>query len=530
MRDEPGGGRIEPAGEALIAAEDVHKQYPGVRALAGVRLELRQGEVHALVGENGAGKSTLIRILSGVSRPDRGMLQWRGKPIKFASPSEARRHGIVAIFQELMIVPDMSVADNVVLGNEPGAGGFYSRREAERRTAAILARLGEGLGIRPHQRAGRLSTAQKQIIEIARALLRRAPVMIMDEPTAALSQQEAQILLRIIRQLRAEGTAILFVSHRLDEVRSIADRITVLRGGARVATLPASSVRSVGELISLMVGRPLSELFPPRNQKIGAVALQVAGLARRGAYADIDFQVRRGEVLGVAGLIGAGRTELMRGLFGADPIDAGAVVKDGRPLSVRRPRDAIRAGIAYLPEDRKTQGLVLSMAAAENIVMASLERCGTAGLVSWRSLQRSARSMAGKVRFRGQLHAQAAHASGGNQQKLVIGKWLLSGADVLVFDEPTRGIDIGAKSEIYRLIHQLAGEGAAVVFVPSELPELVNVCHRIVVMSGGRMHGEFHGPDYDEQRILEAAFAAHVGATAGARAGARAGAAGRAGA
>ena len=503
-----------PSDPPAVAAKGIGKDYPSVRALSDVSLDLRRGEVHALVGENGAGKSTLIRILSGDVQPDQGTLAINGADIAFSSPSDARRRGIVAIFQELMIVPDLSVAENVLLGTEPGLGGMlYSRREAERTAAAIFERLGIGKGIDPTQPAGRLSTAQKQIVEIARALALRAPVIIMDEPTAALSEREASGLLRIIRQLRAEGVAILFISHRLDEVRGIADRITVLRGGRRIATLDASAVSDTGELISLMVGRSISELFPPRNRDVRDVVLSVRGLRRSGVFEDIDFDVRAGEVLGFAGLVGAGRTETMRAVFGAEPPDGGTISKCGRVLSIGTPRDAIAAGIAYLPEDRKDDGLVLPMSGTENVALASMDRYGPPGLVSWREVRRATRAVAARLQFRGQLASPARDASGGNQQKLVIGKWVLSGSDVLIFDEPTRGIDIGSKAEVYRLIHELAAGGAAVVLVSSELPELMNVCHRIIVMSNGRIRDELTEPEFSEQRILAAAFAGHMAAT-----------------
>jgi ABC-type sugar transport system ATPase subunit len=495
----------------LVSVEGVTKHYPGVRALAGVSLDLRPGEVHALVGENGAGKSTLIRILSGDARPDAGTVRVGGQVARFASPHDARCNGIVAIFQELMIVPDLSVAENVMLGNEPGALGLlYSRREAERTTADVLRRLGGGMRIDPRRRAGSLSTAQKQIVEIARALVLDAPVIIMDEPTAALAGTDAAVLLGIIRQLRAEGRAILFVSHRLDEVRSIADRVTVLRGGEHIATMEAAAITDASQLIALMVGRPLAKLFPPRNTEIGEIVFSAKNLTRKGVFEDVSFEVRSGEVLGVAGLIGAGRTEVMRAVCGADPLDAGTLVKRGQPLTIASPRAAIAAGIAYLPEDRKEHGLVLVMSGHENAVMSSLGDHDTVGLLSWRSLRRAARRVAGQLQFRGRLEAPAWTASGGNQQKLVICKWVLSGADVLIFDEPTRGIDIGAKAEVYRLIHQLAAKGAAIIMVSSELPELINVCHRMIVMSGGRVRDTLAEPEFDEQRILAAAFAAHM--------------------
>jgi ABC-type sugar transport system ATPase subunit len=495
----------------VIAMTGITKEYPSVTALNDVSLVLRRGEVHALVGENGAGKSTLIRILCGDARPDAGTISINSIDVTFSSPADARRHGIVAIFQELMIVPDLSVAENVLLGSEPGLGGvFYSRRKTERRAAAIFDRLGVGTVIDPARMSGQLTTAQKQIVEIARALVLQVPVIIMDEPTAALSEREARGLLRIIRQLRSEGVAILFVSHRLEEVRRIADRITVLRGGRRVETLEARALTNTSELISLMVGRPIEELFPPRNRNIGDVVLSVRGLRREGSFSSVDFDVRAGEVLGFAGLVGAGRTEVMRAIFGADVCDGGTVSKRGRQLSIQGPRDAIAAGIAYLPEDRKDHGLVLSLSGAENVALASLERHGVAGLVSWRGVSRAARSVASKLQFRGDIQAPAVNASGGNQQKLVIGKWVLTGSDVLIFDEPTRGIDIGAKAEVYRLIHRLAAAGAAIVVVSSELPELLHVCHRILVMSAGEIRDELKEPEFSEQRILAAAFAGHM--------------------
>lgn len=498
-------------GPPFIVIEDLVKDYPGVRALRGVSMDIRRGEIHALVGENGAGKSTLIHILSGDVQPDRGSISIDGEVVSFARPIEARERGIVAIFQELMIVPELSVAENIFLGNEPGLGGvLYSRQEAERRTADVLRTIGAGLGIDPGGRAGSLSTAQKQIVEIARALVLRAPMIIMDEPTAALSENEAAALRKIIVQLRSEGTSILYISHRLDEVLEIADRITVLRGGERIATVDTSAIADAGELIGLMVGRPISELFPPRNEAIGEVVFSARNLVRHGVFEEISFDVRAGEVVGFAGLVGAGRTEVMRAVFGADALDGGEIFKKGKAVAIRGPRDAIGAGIAYLPEDRKDQGLVLSLSGTENIVMASLERCGPVGLVSWKAVRRIARSIADRLQFRGQLEALAGTASGGNQQKLVIGKWVLTQADVLIFDEPTRGIDVGAKAEVYRLIHRLAADGVAVILVSSELPELMNVCHRIFTMSGGRIWDEVSESDFSEQRILAGAFAAHM--------------------
>lgn len=342
--------------------------------------------------------------------------------------------------------------------------------------------------------------------------MRRAPVIILDEPTAALPDNEAEVLLDILRQLRGEGAAILFVSHRLEEVRSIADRITVLRGGRHIATLLAERVSHTGQLIELMVGRSLTELFPPRNSAVGEIKFSVREMTRKGDFENVSFDVRAGEVLGIAGLIGAGRTEVMRSVFGADPRDHGTVLKNGRALNIRTPADAIAAGIGYLPEDRKNDGLVLLLSGYENLVMASLDRYSKFGIVSWRSVRAGAAEVAGRLQFRGRLDAAVRMNSGGNQQKLVVGKWVLSNADVLIFDEPTRGIDVGAKSEVYYLIHELAAHGAAIIVVSSEISELTNLCHRILVMSGGRVCDEMSIKEFDECRILAAAFTAHIAA------------------
>jgi ABC-type sugar transport system ATPase subunit len=498
-------------GPAVVSLNHIAKRYPGVLALRDASLDLRRGEVHALIGENGAGKSTLIRVLSGDVKADAGSIVIDGEPVVLANPLDARRRGIVTIFQELMIVPELSVAENIFLGNEPLMFGLYSRREAEQRTREVLETLVKDSGIRPGQRAAELSTAQKQLVEIARALVFRASVIVMDEPTAALSEGEAASLRRLILRLRSEGVAILFVSHRLGEVMEIADRITVLRGGEHIATLDKTSVSHADELIGLMVGRPITELFPPRNERIGEVVLRAEGLSRIGAFEDVSFTVRAGEVVGFAGLVGAGRTETMRGLFGAEQLDAGRIFKGDTELEIDNPRDAIAAGIAYLPEDRKDQGLVLSMSGIENIGMASLGDYCAGGVLSWSALRAAAAGAAQQLQFRGRLEATASTASGGNQQKLVIAKWTLAGADILIFDEPTRGIDVGAKAEVYRLIHRLAGDGAAIIVVSSELPELMNVCHRIYTMSGGRIRDEITQADFSERRILEGAFAAHMG-------------------
>lgn len=511
-----GNGRAANAGDIpVLAVSGLTKSYPGVVALSEVSFDLKPGEVHCLVGENGAGKSTLIKVLSGDTPPDAGAIRIGGETRTITSPNDARRHGIVTIFQELTIVPWLTVAENVMLGSdEPMIGPrrqVYSRSRAYKRTAEILRRLGAGWDIDPGAPAHVLSTAQKQLVEIARALQIDAPVIIMDEPTAALSAREGKLLLTIINQLRDENRSIVFISHRLEEVLEIADRVTVLRGGRRVATLERGAISGTGHLIELMVGRPLRELFPERNKTMGEVLFSVRGLSRGDVFREISFNVRRGEVLGVAGLIGAGRTEAMRAIFGADPREKGEVLKDGRRITINDPRDAIAAGIAYLPEDRKEQGLVLHLSGSENMMLATNERTPLFGIVNWARIRSGAREIARQLQFRGQLEAPASTNSGGNQQKLVIGKWIATGADVFIFDEPTRGIDIGAKVEVYRQVHQLAARGAAVILVSAELPELMNVAHRIIVMSKGVIQDEVPLAEFDERRILSAAFAGHMG-------------------
>lgn len=497
----------------ILTASGATKRYSGVTVLDAVDLDLRRGEVHALIGENGAGKSTLIKILSGDILPDEGTIHVDGKPVNFASPADARRSGIVTIFQELAIVPEMTVAENIVLGAEPVIGPgrqIVSRRRANAVATRILAQLLEHGGIDPQQPAYSLSTAEKQIVEIARALALEAPVIIMDEPTASLSGREADALLRIIAQLRDAGKAIVFVSHRLNEVLQVADRITVLRGGQRIDTLAAEGV-SAEHLIELMVGRPISELYPARNERLGSVVLRVDDMGRAGAFDAISFEVREGEVLGFAGLVGAGRTELMRAIYAADPFDSGRLTLDGEPVRVSSPRGAIAAGFGLVPEDRKDDGLVLTLTGRENLTLAAPDKVHRRGFVSWSLVNRTTEQLRKLLQIRGSLDIPAARLSGGNQQKIVLGKWVHAASRVLILDEPTRGIDVGAKVEVYRLIHKLAADGAAILLVSSELPELMNVAHRILVMSGGRIQAEFTAEDFDERAILKAAFQAHLG-------------------
>jgi ABC-type sugar transport system ATPase subunit len=497
----------------ILSAAGISKNWRGVSALAEVSLSLRRGEIHALVGENGAGKSTLIKILSGDATPDIGALYMNGKPVAFSSPREARRHGIVTIFQELAVVPWLSVAENIVLGAEPTVGWgaqLLSRRRTRSLARAVLDRIAPNSGIDVDASTASLSTAQKQLVEIGRALVLKAPIVIMDEPTASLAAVEAEALIRLMRQLRDEGTAILFVSHRLQEVLSVANRVTVFRSGKHVATLPATNVTQQ-TLIEMMIGRSMAELYPPRNREMGDVVLSVRNFSRAGAFEDISFDVRAGEVLGFAGLVGAGRTEAMRALFGIDARDGGTVTYQQKPLAMRSPADAIRAGFGLVPEDRKDQGLILSLSGRENLAIAADNLVVKAGVLRHARLGALTDALARDLSVRGDLDAEIATLSGGNQQKIVFGKWLMAGARVLILDEPTRGVDVGAKAEIYRLIQERAKAGTAVILISSELPELLHVAHRIIVMSGGRIQDQLDEAEFEERRILAAAFTAHLG-------------------
>jgi ABC-type sugar transport system ATPase subunit len=494
-----------------LSATGISKRFGGVNALSNVDLVIQRGEVHGLVGENGAGKSTLIKILSGGLEPDSGSVHLDDALRSYSSPAKARKDGIVTIFQELAIVPDLTVAENIVLGAEPGFDAFgltLSRRRANQIAASVLRRLG-GDAINPRRRAGSLSIAERQLVEIGRAIALDAQFFIMDEPTASLSPREANALLDVIRQLRSEGKAILFVSHHLNEVLQICDRVTVLRGGQGVTTLPAHSATSE-RLIELMIGRPMETLYPPRIPSSGPPILHVRNLSRPPAFENISFELHRGEILGFAGLVGAGRTEIMRAIFGLDRPNGGAIEIDGKTVSFRSPRQAIRAGLAFVSEDRKGDGLVAQLSGRENLVMTASPGGGSIAFVRRTLIRALSERMRRELQIHGSLDMPVAGLSGGNQQKVVIGKWLLGNPRIIIFDEPTRGIDIGAKAEVYRTIQKASQDGAAILLVSSELSELMHVAHRILVISGGRMTAEMTADNFDEKEILKAAFVAHL--------------------
>ncbi|BBL78371.1 ribose import ATP-binding protein RbsA 2 [Rubrobacter xylanophilus] len=489
----------------LLEMRGITKRFPGVVALDGVNFELLPGEVHVLLGENGAGKSTLIKILSGAYRPDGGEILMDGRRVEIRSAGEAQRLGISTIYQEFNLVPQLSVAENIYLGRQPRRFGVVDRGRMEREARGLLERL--RVRVDPRARVAGLGVAQRQMVEIAKALGLRARVLVMDEPTAVLSGRETGQLFRIVRRLKEEGVGVIFISHHLEEVAEIGDRITVLRDGRLVGRVPADTGRD--ELVRMMVGRSIDEQFPRRRTEPGEVLLEVRGLTRRGVLEGVSLQVRSGEVVGVAGLVGAGRTELARAIFGVDPVDAGEVLVEGRPLEDFGPREARRRGMGFIAEDRQGQGIVPPLSVAENLVLASPERDLRAGmLVDWGHLLRRAGEVVESLRIRTpSLEQEIRYLSGGNQQKAVIGRWMLAGSRVLIMDEPTRGVDVGAKVEIYELMNRLTEAGAGILMISSEMPEVLGMSDRILVMSGGRITGELSPREATQERVMGLATA-----------------------
>ncbi len=477
----------------LVQMIGVSKNFPGVRALDDVSFDLNAGEVHALMGENGAGKSTLMKILAGIYPMDAGQILIDGQPVEITSPRGAQKLGISIIHQELALMPDLTVAQNMFIGREPRRGLLLDEKLLNEQAAAIFKSMNLVLDTRTP--AGTLTIAKQQMVEIAKALSYRSRVLVMDEPTAALTEAETHELFTIIRRLKADGVGIVYISHKMDEIKRIADRITVMRDGRYVDTVPAETT-PIETIISMMVGRTLTdETAAIPDTSTAPVALEVRGLRRGKEIRDVGFSVRKGEILGLAGLMGAGRTEVARAIFGADPVEAGEVFVNGKKVDIRRPQDAVRAGIGYLSEDRKQFGLATGLDVRNNIALASLSRfVGFGGLLDDAGMHESA------VRYIKQLaiktpsdRQQARLLSGGNQQKVVIAKWLLRDCDILIFDEPTRGIDVGAKSEIYKLLNALAAQGRAIMVISSELPEILRLSHRIAVMCEGRLTGILPG-------------------------------------
>jgi ribose transport system ATP-binding protein len=483
----------------------IRKAFPGVVALDGVDLEVRRGEVHVLLGENGAGKSTLMKILSGALARDAGDIEIEGQPVQIGTPREAQRLGVRTIYQELTLVPYLSSAENIFLGREPRRmPGVIDTHRMRLETERLLGGL--GLRVDPWRPVRELGIAQQQMVEVAKALDDDARILIMDEPTSALTDAEITELFATIERLTARGTAIVYISHRLEEVARVGHAVTVLRDGRRVATCRVGDV-PLSHLIRLMADRELSEHFPKRRVARGEEVLRVEGLGRQGALHDVDLCVHRGEVVGLAGLLGAGRTELARAIVGADPRDAGTIRIKGAPVDVRHPADAIRRGVGFLPEDRKTQGLVLGLSVGDNIALPSLSRLSRAGVVQTGVQASVAARLVRELRIKTPgLQQLAQQLSGGNQQKVVLAKWLAANADVLIMDEPTRGIDVGAKVELYELMNQFTARGGGILMISSELPEIVSMSDRILVMRLGRIVAEFDAADATQERVLGAAL------------------------
>jgi rhamnose transport system ATP-binding protein len=489
---------------AILELRDAAKSYGAVRALRHGTIALRAGEVRALVGENGAGKSTLVKLLGGVARLDDGQMLVDSEPVDFHSPTHARDAGIAVIYQEPTLFPDLSVAENVVMGLHPlGALRRIDRGTMHRDVQAILDRLGVRLDAERPVRG--LSIADQQIVEIAKALSFDARVLIMDEPTAALSGPEVERLFGVVRTLRDRGAAVLFISHRLEEVFALCETVTVMRDGEVVHDATTAAM-TADEVVRRMVGRELSALFPKEDAQIGATILRVHRLTREGVFTDVSFEVRAGEIVALAGLVGAGRSEVARAIFGIDRADAGHVEVDGRRLAPGRPLAAMRSGIGFVPEDRRQQGLVMDLSIARNATLTRMRALTRAGLIGGRAERRLAAEWAKRLQLRfHRLDDPVGFLSGGNQQKVVLAKWLATEPKVLIVDEPTRGIDVGTKAEVHRLLSELAGRGVAVLMISSELPEVLGMADRVLVMHEGRLSGELQRDEADEERVMRAA-------------------------
>jgi ribose transport system ATP-binding protein len=491
--------------EALLKVSGVVKEFPGVRALDGVDLEVEAGEVHCLLGQNGAGKSTLIKVLSAAHRADSGEIQWKGEPVSFPTPVAALRAGLATIYQELDLVDGLSVAENIFLGHEPSTLGFSKRGEMNEAARVLLERLGHG-EIRPAREVGSLSAAGKQVVSMARALSHEAQLIIMDEPSAVLDGGEVENLFRVIRQLTADGVAVIYISHRLDEIRVIGDRVTVLKDGRTVAVgLPARSTPT-SEVVRLMTGRNVEYSFP-RSQGAAPDAveiLRVEGLGRRGEFSDVSFSVHSGEIVGLAGLVGSGRSEIVETVYGARKSDTGRVTVDGKVLRRGSVSAAIRAGLGLAPEERKSQGLLMFEPVYRNVSVSSMSRFTRVGFIS------SGRELAEAARVTKELDVRPSDPrriirtlSGGNQQKVVLARWLLRGCRLLILDEPTRGVDVGARSEIYRLVRKLADSGVGVLMVSSEIPEVLGLSDRVLVLREGRVVHTGAASEIDEPKVLD---------------------------
>jgi ABC-type sugar transport system ATPase subunit len=484
--------------------EKISKRFPGVQALDKVNFELRRGEVHVLVGENGAGKSTLIKILGGIYRPDKGRIFIRDKEIQIRSPYGAHKLGIAIVYQELALVPLLSVEENVYLGREPSFMGFVNKKVLYSNISSILKEI--HLNIDQKVRVNSFGIAICQMIEIARALSSNADVLIMDEPTSALNGDEVEELFSLIRRLQAKGVSIIYISHRLEEVKKIGDRITILRDGKNITTIDVKEA-TIEKLIRLITGRDLKQKFPSRLHKYGSEKLRIESLSRDKVLNNINFSVKAGEVLGIAGLVGSGRTELARVIFGIDQKNKGKIYIEGEEVKIDNPYDAVKLGIGFIPEDRKKQGLILNMSIKGNIILPFIDDFIKGGLIDKRKQSNIVLKYVSLLNIKiSSIIQMVRMLSGGNQQKVVIAKWLCAEARILIFDEPTRGIDVGAKVEVYKIINQLVEEGKAIILISSELPEILGISDRILVMHQGKIAGEFLRDEATQEKIMACAY------------------------
>lgn len=491
----------------ILELKAITKTFPGVKALDNVQFQLKQGEIHALMGENGAGKSTFIKMITGVHSPDSGEIYLNGERVQFNNPNEAKRLGIAAIYQHVTCYPDLSVTENIFMGHEKVHARTKRIRWKEMHTEAewLLNELGAGFD--PRTLMGSLSVAEQQIVEIAKALSMEAKVIIMDEPTAALTKRESEELYRITEQLRDRGASVIFISHRFEDMYRLASKVTVFRDAKYIGTWPVNEIAN-HDLIVAMVGREIKQMFPKKEATLGEEVLRAEGLGKTGYFADISFTLYRGEVLGFTGLVGAGRTEVFQTIFGIEPYDRGKLFVKGQQAVIKEPLEAMKLGIGYLPEDRQKQGLVLDWDIARNITLSALERFTSKGALNAVKEAEEARMLVEKMNVKANtIYDLVSSLSGGNQQKVVFAKLLTADLDVIILDEPTKGVDVGAKSAIYEIIQSLAAQGYGVIMISSEMPEIIGICDRVAVMREGRITSFLEGKEATQEAILQAAMA-----------------------
>ena len=483
----------------ILTLKNITKEFPGVKALDDVTINIERGTIHGLVGENGAGKSTLIKILAGIYQPNKGEIILDGKLCRFNSPIEARRAGISVVHQEIKLAEPLSVAENMFLGNVQLKNGLVDWKGMRRRAREIVEDLGMDIDI--NAQVSSLTVAKKQIVEIMHAINNNSRILIMDEPSAVLTDRELEVMFRIVKQLRDEGITIIYISHRLDEIFGLCSNVSVLRDGCHIDTIPVASVDRQG-LINMMVGREMGQEYPKEVGNVGGTILEVKNLSR-GILQDISFEVKSGEVFGISGLVGAGRTELARAILGIDKPESGEVYVRGKKVHYRTFADAIRDGLGLIPEDRKLQGLVQIMSVKRNTTLVNMKRVLRAGVISSSLEEKLSKEYADKLHVvTPSMETEVQYLSGGNQQKVVIAKWLFQNSEILFLDEPTRGIDVGAKAEIYRLINRMAKEGKTIIMISSEMPELLGMCDRIMVMHEGHKMGELNAAEATQEKIM----------------------------